>query len=202
MQIAVAGATGRTGRLVVSLGLERGHTVKALVRRQAALDAAPGLEFIVGDIDDRHVLAELVRDSDVVISAIGPRPDRLDTCSVSTRHLIEAGAKRMIVVSGMAVTLPTDRKSPVDRFASMIVRLMAPKVFADKVAEIEILRASSIPWTAARVGMLLDGDRARSARASLKAPPGNSIDAGGLARFCLDEAENPRFIGRAPFVAA
>ena len=141
MHIAVAGVTGRTGRFIVSKGLQRGHRIRALVRNLRSLEEAPDLELVLGDIDNLSALRELVRDCDLVISTIGPRPQRMDTCSASSARLIAAGAKRLIVVSGMALSLPTDNKSLVDKIASAMVRLIARRSLGTRSQNLKSLSA-------------------------------------------------------------
>ena len=56
MKIAVLGATGRTGGLVVEQALKRGHRVVAYVRRAGALQASEGLRMEVGELIDTERL--------------------------------------------------------------------------------------------------------------------------------------------------
>jgi putative NADH-flavin reductase len=200
MRIAIAGATGRTGSRLLSQAIDRGHDVRALARSLPA-GAAPDAQWIEGTIDDLPALRELVAERDVVISAIGPRADRTDACSISTSNLLRAGAARIIVVSGMGVDLPGDRKGLIDKAVALVVRAMAPAVFADKVRELDVLRGSDIQWTAVRVGALVDGATPRACASSVDVPPGFAIDTASLAQFMLDEAESPRYPRAAPFVA-
>lgn len=201
MLIAVAGATGRTGRLIVQRARARGHTVRALIRADAPATQYENLTWVTGSIDDPHALKSLLNGSEVVISALGPRKERIDVCSVATANLIAAGAPRLIVVSGMGLTLPGDRKSPLDKAVARMVALLSRPVYEDKVREIGILQASSIPWTAVRVGALLDGVDIKPVKVDRQRPPGFAINAGSLAAFCVSEAEDARYIEQAPFVA-
>ena len=89
MKLAVLGATGRTGRLIVEKALAAGHHVRVLVRSPAklALQSAQ-LEVLTGDPTDAAAVALLVKDRDAVISALGPGAERVDVCSTATRHAI------------------------------------------------------------------------------------------------------------------
>jgi hypothetical protein len=88
-----------------------------------------------------------------------------------------------------------------DRFASMMVAAMAPKVFEDKVRELGMLTASAVDWTAVRVGMLADRGPVRPVKTDLYRPSGVGINTASLAAFCLEEAENCRFSRSAPFAS-
>jgi len=68
--VAVTGATGLVGRLLVQRLLDRGDRVRALTRRGAdARSEQPGLTWVEGRLDQREVLPELVRGSDAIVHA-------------------------------------------------------------------------------------------------------------------------------------
>lgn len=59
----VFGATGRTGRHFVSLALDRGHTVKALVRHPEDMKiVSPNLRLHKGSISDHDAFDDLLRE--------------------------------------------------------------------------------------------------------------------------------------------
>jgi 2-alkyl-3-oxoalkanoate reductase len=69
MQILVVGATGVLGRQVVPRLVERGHTVRALVRRpeQARLVQAAGAKPVAGDILDKASLNIAARECEAAL---------------------------------------------------------------------------------------------------------------------------------------
>jgi uncharacterized protein YbjT (DUF2867 family) len=76
MKAFVAGATGETGRRIVKQLVDRGITVRALVRN---LDAARSIlpaevELVVGDVLAAAGLAAAIGDSTVIFCATGARP--------------------------------------------------------------------------------------------------------------------------------
>ena len=71
MKVAVIGASGRTGHLLVEELLRRGHHVTALVRDPVGLgDLAGHVTVVIGD--SRKDLGPLVAGTDAVLSAFGP----------------------------------------------------------------------------------------------------------------------------------
>ena len=56
MKLLVLGATGATGREVVSQALQAGHQVTAYVRNPTLLERAPGLHVAAGDAADGTAL--------------------------------------------------------------------------------------------------------------------------------------------------
>ncbi|MGW4350518.1 NAD(P)H-binding protein [Nocardia sp. NPDC004582] len=69
--IAVIGAAGRTGRVVVDRALARGHRVTAIVRRAGSFTPAPGSTVIVADPTLPGSLAGRFGEQDAVISTLG-----------------------------------------------------------------------------------------------------------------------------------
>ncbi len=68
--LLVLGGSGRTGIHVLTQAVERGHRVRALVRRPDTLDAPRGVELVAGtpaNIDDLRRAAE---GADAVVSAL------------------------------------------------------------------------------------------------------------------------------------
>ena len=84
MKLLVLGATGLTGKQVVSQALEAGHELTVLVRDRARLGAAsPSLRVVDGDMENGEALGEAMRGQHAVISAIGRGK------SFNSLHLIE-----------------------------------------------------------------------------------------------------------------
>ena len=74
-RILVTGATGRIGRHVVPLLIERGHRVRVMLRRPAAPGSwATGVEVIQASLIGRETLDIAVADTDAVIHLAGIMP--------------------------------------------------------------------------------------------------------------------------------
>ncbi|MEW6522179.1 MAG: NAD(P)H-binding protein [Bacillota bacterium] len=73
MRLAVFGATGISGRLLVQQALAQGHEVRAYARNPAKLDTTcPGLQVVPGDIEDLPAIRQALAGADAVISLLGP----------------------------------------------------------------------------------------------------------------------------------
>ena len=71
MKLLIVGATGGTGRHLVTQALERGHQVTALVRRPSRAEPRPGLTSAVGDVLDPGSLDRVMQGQEAVLSALG-----------------------------------------------------------------------------------------------------------------------------------
>ncbi|KJY31566.1 NAD(P)-dependent oxidoreductase [Streptomyces sp. XY332] len=106
-KIALFGATGTIGALVLREALRRGHEVTAVVRDPAKL-ADLGAEVLRGDVLDPHSVAEAAAGRDVVVSAIGPGSGDPGVLVTAAKSLIgglctldpQTPRPRVIVVGG------------------------------------------------------------------------------------------------------
>jgi len=156
MRIAVLGANGRTGRLVIERALASGDHVSALVRDAGKLPdlAHDRLTVRVGDVCDARVLRTLLPEQDVVISTLGPRsPTRSASRIYRTAAeavvpaMQETGVARLLVVS-TALLFP-----PATVFERMLNWIARNNVREARAME-SIIRGSGLDWTIARVGFL------------------------------------------------
>jgi len=72
MKIAVVGATGATGRRVVTQALAQGHFVTAIARHPEQLSSADRLSLVQGDVLSTGGLTGTLDGAEAVISCIGP----------------------------------------------------------------------------------------------------------------------------------
>ena len=98
MKVAVLGASGHAGSEIVKELALRGHQVRAIARRPAAILQAAGIEAVAGDASDPAALAELIRGVDAVISALH-FDISADTLLTAVKR---AGVARLLVTGGAA----------------------------------------------------------------------------------------------------
>jgi putative NADH-flavin reductase len=202
MKLAILGASGRTGRLIVEQALARGDEVRALVRSPAKLGLShPRLEFVQGDATDADAVRRLVQGCDAVVSALGPVGRGTDICSVAARNVIAAGTPRYVAISGAGIDVPGDKKDLGGRIGSFFVRTLLPAAFRDKVREHALLEQSTLAWTLVRAPRLMDKPGTGQPRVSLERSPGNSVSRAALAGFVLRCLEDDSLVRKAPFIA-
>jgi putative NADH-flavin reductase len=207
MNIAVLGATGRTGRLLVAELLRRGHTVTALVRDRARLGATGDrVRVVVGDSRDAQALARLVHEADAVVSALGPKAKEPDLHQQTAAALIAAmqtaGVRRFVGVSGAGIDVPGDAKARSARTISWLIRTFGGAVVADKPAEYRAFAASDLDWTLVRPPRLTEGPaKGRVEHDAHRSTKSTTISRADLARFLADVVEQHQYVREAPFVA-
>ena len=72
MRVLIFGATGGTGRRLVSQGLEQGRQVTALVRDSGTLTSENSdLTIVKGGLSDRNSIASALNGANAVMSVLG-----------------------------------------------------------------------------------------------------------------------------------
>jgi putative NADH-flavin reductase len=205
VRVAVLGATGATGRLVVEELLRRGHQVTALTR--APSGGPPGVRWVEGDARDAAAVARVVGGADAVVSALGPRTgDRTlhrEVAPLVVAAMQAAGVRRFVGISGAGIDVPGDRKSLRDRVISALVRRLGGEAVRDKAVERELWAATDLDWTLVRPPRLVDAPASGQVEhAASRSPRRTSLSRADLAAFCVDLLERPDYVRQAPLVAA
>jgi putative NADH-flavin reductase len=98
MKIAVLGASGRAGSEITKELASRGHSVTAIARKPEAIPTGANITPIQGDASDTAALADLIKGSDAVVSAL-----HFDVpASTLLSALKTAGVPRLLVTGGAA----------------------------------------------------------------------------------------------------
>ncbi len=170
MKIVVLGASGRTGREVVTQAVDAGLDVTAVVREGSAAPSG-GATVVRAELGDTVRLTEAVRGADAVVSALGGRDRRPTTvCTDGARAAVaamrDAGVRRLLVVS--AAGLPGDGE---DLLTRLVVKPIISRVFrhpyADMAGMERLVRESGLEWTIVRPARLTDGPRTGTYRRAI-----------------------------------
>ncbi len=205
MRVAVLGATGATGRLVVDELVRRGHTVVALARTPDR-GGPKAVSWVRGDARDPAALRDLLSGADAVVSALGPRRgDSTLHRDVAPRLVAEmrrAGVRRFVGVSGAGIDVPGDRKSRRDRVLSALAQRVGGDTVRDKALERQTWAGSGLDWTLVRPPRLVDRPATgRVEHSASSSPRRTSIPRADLAAFLADLVDRPDYVQQAPLVA-
>ncbi|QTE28183.1 NAD(P)-dependent oxidoreductase [Pengzhenrongella sicca] len=203
-RIVVLGATGATGRLVVSTALGRGHHVIALVRRKGAFEPAQRLrETEWSVLGDAATLSSALTGTDAVISALGgaargPTSVCTDAMAVTVPAMQRAGISRLIVLSAHGVAESRDRS-----LFSLAVWAGVGEKMRDKETMEPLITSSSLEWTIVRPPMLKDTPAIGKYRVATDLPVHlwTSIGRADLADFLVREVDSPHYVHAYPRIA-
>lgn len=206
-KILVIGATGGTGRLIVSQALARGHEVTALVRSPEKGRELTGAKLIIGDARDEATLRKAVKGQQVVISALGTpvSPFRQVTLlSTATQTLVTAmkseNVPRLICITGMGAGDSAGHGGFL--FDHLILPLLLRKVYADKNRQEEVVRNSGLDWVLIRPSVLNNKPSRDTIRilTNLSSFHGGTIAREDVAKFSLDQVHSDKWLQRSPLI--
>ena len=206
MQVAIFGATGTTGRFVLTEALARGHRVGALVRDPDALERHDGLDLVVGDVLDPEAVEKTIAGSDAVVSLLGAGMRRTTVRTDGTRVIVEAmqrmGVSRLI--SQSVFGLGDSSASLPRRWRLLVKPLLLRNAYGDHAGQEAIVAASGLDWTITRpvslrdtepTGRYLDGPAHAMTDITLR------IGLADLARFTLDQLDDDTYLHRRPGIS-
>jgi putative NADH-flavin reductase len=208
VEIAVLGATGRTGRHVVAQALARGHRVTALARRLDTWEERDGLVPASLDVLDRELVVDRLTGADAVVSAVGVGTSRSPTRTYSqgmrnVLHAMGAGGSTRLAVISAAPVGPRDAQPLVQRLLVMpVLDRLFGATYADMRRMEVVLGESQADWVCLRPPRLVD--RPATGRYRLgdqRLPAGaTTLTFGDLATALLDSLDRPDRYRRALYV--
>ncbi len=164
----VLGGTGRTGRHFISVVLNDGHKVKALVRNPEKIETQdPNLKLVKGSITDYEQIDDLLSGVDFVVSMLGDakmqKQENMNTLFI--KKLIPAmrrqSVKRFLYQAG-GFTRPYKEELP---FTSWLLKqtlvrfsgLLGQHRDNEAVINYLVEEAQDIEWMVHRAGLYGDG---------------------------------------------
>jgi putative NADH-flavin reductase len=161
MKLVVFGANGGVGKEVVEQAAAAGHEVIGVVRSTGvSKDTTSGLRIVEGSITDTAFVTNIVKDADVVISAIGAsdykHPVTLYSAAAAslTQAMQSAKTKRLIVLSAGGATIESNDSFPLRFVAKPILQRVFRYLYEDMLRMERALEASTLDWTILRLSYL------------------------------------------------
>ena len=207
-RVLIVGATGGTGRELVTQALARGHAVTALVRNPAALGVThPQLRIVQGNILDYASVAAAVKGQEAVVSALGHKrffsPSRI--LSGGTGHLLLAmeaeGVERFVCETALGIGDSAGRMGLYYTF--FVVPVIVPFYFWDKTRQERSIAASRLKWTIVRPVALTNGPargQYRHGRGIGSFVITRKISRADVADFMLNQLADSTYVRSAPGV--
>ncbi|MCM0004068.1 MULTISPECIES: SDR family oxidoreductase [Bacillus cereus group] len=205
-KIAILGANGKVGKILVNEALEKGYQVKILTRNSTNTEKInENIETIIGDARNFSTIQDLLQGCSAVINAVGQPKNESYIFSTVTKHILEAmkesKIKRYILISGGSLNVTGDQKGIVNKIGATLFKLFLPKMMQDKYKELQIIQNSEVDWTIVRLPFVIEGNGIGSIKESLVDMPGIKIQNGDIAPFVIKQINSDRYVGRCPFIS-
>ncbi len=105
MKIALIGANGNVGKVILKEALLRGHEVTGIVHNLSKIESEQvNLKLIEGDIFDEENISRAIEGNDIVISTFGPKQGEEKSLVYAAKSLInsvkKAGVPRLLSMGG------------------------------------------------------------------------------------------------------
>lgn len=216
MKLLLLGATGRTGRHVLTEALQRGHEVHALVRDPSKVSVKSiGLVLFTGNPENRIALDKAIKGCDAVISTLNisrksdfpwaPLRTPVDFLGNMLEHLIglmrDEGINRLVLTSAWGVG--DSRKEIPGWFRWFIDNSNVGKAYSQHEVQEQMLKESSLDWTAVRPVGLTNSNKIKTLLVSDKGSPKPrlTISRRHTARFLLDCIEETSYVKETPVIS-
>lgn len=197
MRIAVLGATGATGKLMVAAALARGLPVTAIARHPERVLAAPGLTVVAADVNDPATIAAAVAGSDVLLSGLGAVKDGPGgTLTAGAKAVVASGVGRVIWLGALGTGPSAAAAGALTR--TLLGVLMRGELPDKVTADATVIAAGG---TVFHVGPMRDGKAAANHRTvTLNRLPKRLFPRGvsraTVAAAMVEEAEREQFPGK------
>lgn len=209
VKLLVLGATGKTGRQIVTQALEAGHDVTIVVRDRSKIPTEhPRQHIVIGDsATGAAAFAEPMRGQDAIISAIGRgysfKSEQLISRSVPgiIAAMTTAGVQRLMFTSALGVG---DSYVDSPLAAKLFFLTLLRGIYADKLVGDRLIRASDLEWTIVQPAQLNDGPLTRRYRSGERLAMSGmpQVSRADTAHFILDRINDRATIRKTLIVSS
>lgn len=204
-KIAVIGGGGRTGQYIVNQLIEKGYSLRLLLRHPENFTIqSPLIEIAKGDVLDAGIVEWLVAGCDAVLSTAGQRKDEPLVASRACMNVLNAigdSPVRFVVLAGLNVDTPSDQKGEETAKATEWMRTIFPAIHNDRQKSYSILAESNVEWIMVRVPYIEFNGHHGEIKISATDSPGSKIDAADIAAFMIGQLTDDTWLRKAPFIS-
>ncbi len=230
MNIAIFGASGATGSLLLQRCFAGGHNVTALVRSpepfrtlltrsgipiESSKIEGPSIHIVPGNAFDPEAVRQTIQGADVVLSALGARSLKKEDVLERAVPLIVSAMQetasqprpmRRIIVLGAAGALPGALdKQPAWRrwvFQNVVYNTILKWPIASQISQWQNLYRSDLDWTVVMPPMLMNTPAHGNFRIDGEALPrnGSRISREDVADFMMQQIDSPQWIRKGVYI--
>lgn len=212
MKVVIFGATGFSGKAILKEALSQQHQVTVLVRNKSSiLVQDKNLKIVEGNVLDKHIVAEVLKNSDAVIQCLGvggKGNGKLTTfISVATKIIVEEmekqQIKRLIAMSNVGAGNSVSFQPWI--FTKIILPYFMKwlKVLIDDKNRMEpIIMNSELDWTIVRCPNIVDKTPKRNVLATLDGKGLKlAVTLGDMAEFIVQQLIDASYFKQAPSIS-
>jgi putative NADH-flavin reductase len=211
LKIAIFGASGGTGGLLLERCLAAGYDVTALVRAPEGFRFRDRVRVVEGSAFDPAAVRRTVEGADVVLSALGARSWRREDVLERAVPLIisamrETGVRRIIALGSAGAKPDSLKKQPwVSRWIAenIVYKTFLKWPVVSQIAQWKMLSASGLDWTLVMPPKLENAKARGNLRVDGEALPRNAlhIARADVADFIMRQIGDPEWVGRGVYIA-
>jgi putative NADH-flavin reductase len=205
MKVIVFGASGETGRLVVTSGLQQLHGITAFVRDPSKLRIQhKSLTFFQGDVSNYKSVESALEGHDAVISALGAstpfkkNPIIVDGIANIVNAMKRQKVSRLIYQSFVGVR---EFRSELGFLLDKVVPIALNSVIKDHEAKERNIMQSDLLWTIVRCSMLTNGEATGNYRIGEHIKPSSlmpTISRADVADFVIKQLTDNQYYYKKP----
>lgn len=209
MNIAVYGASSRTGHRFIELAAAAGHSLRLHYRSKPAEQVPENATVVVGSLADPTAVREVLRGTDAAVVFFGHKDDaRVPYLGAATKLIVSTmkmlEQSRLVVVTGVEVGEHNGNIGITQKLKTMFTRRSAHDgMMEDRDEQERVVRSSTLAgWTVVKPGKLTDGAGTGKVEMepSVAMGAGSQVSRVGLARAVLQELAAPRFAQQAVYI--
>src|SRR5476651_421511 len=199
MNILIFGATGGTGRQLITQGLSQGHKITAFVRNPAKLSINnKNLLLVKGSVSIQENVEAAMQGQDVVISVLGSNAsDSLwksnTIVSDAVKNIILGMKKKKVARLLFIASFGVNKKIFLPE--KLFIRIFLRNVFADILKQQMLIEQSELDWTIAHPARLVDSPKTGNYKVSEDLPIGlfSNVSRSDVADFLLKNLNSTRY---------
>lgn len=209
MLLLVFGSTGPSGQEIIKKALLNGHQVIAYARSPEKIDKAIAsqITIVIGELTDNQAILKALDGVDAVISVLGPTSNHPPGLPITNGYKVivkcmeQKNVKRLLALSTPSYyDKENDKFSLVTYFLTNGVKLFYNQAYQEINGSAEVITSSNLDWTLFRVNILNNSTSDTTLKTGYIGSSGINITRRDIAKFCIDEIENNKFIRKSPVI--
>ena len=211
MNITVFGANGQIGQQFVQVALQNGNNVKAVVRREGALELThPNLEILVADYQSVDQVTAAIQGQDTVVSTLGAALSmsrKVTDLPITKAHetilrvMEQSNVRRFITLATPTIKSADDKKQLVTVMPSIMAKRLYPTGYAEMNAIGQLIKQSKLDWTIVRIINPNTNKDGQGYAVTLGDTKGKfTVSRKNVAQCMYDAIQKTEWIGKMPIV--